>query len=187
MEKHNNLPEHLYSRDQLKRCIKKFNEILKYLKVTWKFDLDDEIVDIKRGIVNENNSVYRDYLDFIHTPVKEYLFDNKIDCDRNFRLWMITNWIHCIKFILKNGKELVIAETQNDNLPEWIHWWWEYANDLKKIKTDWGISYYEIVLNILWEIWVKEHKFFHSPEYLNNLKTVDIAQALTIIQDSDSK
>lgn len=188
MEKYNDWIEHFYSREQLQRYLNKFNDIFEYLKVTWNFDLNDEIVDVKRGIVNENDSIYRDYLDFVHKPVKLALFDNKINRDKDFAFWLLTKWIHCIKFILKSGKELIIAETENKDLPKWVHGWGEYASQLKNIKKmNSDKSYYDMVLSILSEIGVDEHDYFHSPEYLNHLKTVDIAQALTITDGSDGK
>ena len=67
--------DHLYTQEELQRYILQYNEVLKYLKVTWKFDLNDEIVDIKRWLIfDKNKRIYRDYLDCIHKPIKEMLY-----------------------------------------------------------------------------------------------------------------
>jgi len=143
--------EHLYSKSQLNNILKYYNEIFKYLKVTWHFWVDDKIVDIKRWFVfDDSEKLFWDYLDYIHTPIKKALWKE----------W----WLSCVKFILNNWKEVVIVEHNEDHkeIPEGLHNMEEYLSELGKLVWD---KYTTAVLNILGQINVLEYEYFHSKKY----------------------
>jgi hypothetical protein len=160
--------EHLYTDEQLQWYISQYNEVLRFLKVTWKFDLDDEIVDIKRWLIfDRNKRIYRDYLDYIHRPIKEMLW----------KQW----WINCIKFTLKNWKDFVIADVdrKTPKLPEWVHSIEYYVDELKSYSYhDSLLTYRDKVYEVLSKIKMAEYDHFNSKEYLSKKQKADMFSLL---------
>jgi len=141
----------LNNNPKLRRYIWKYNDVFKILKLTWRFWIDDKIVDIKRWLVFEDGDrVFWDYLDSTHIPVEKVFWKN---------------WLNCIKFILNNWKEVTVAELLNSTqkLPDWIHSIESYVKDLDVFWDPYAPnSYKNRVYNILWEIRVAEHEYFSS-------------------------
>lgn len=160
--------DHLYTQEELQRYILQYNEVLKYLKVTWKFDLNDEIVDIKRWLIfDKNKRIYRDYLDCIHKPIKEMLW----------KQW----GINCIKFKLKNWKEFVIADVDKltPKLPVWVHSIEYYLSELQNYPYHDSLSTYrDKVYEVLAIIKMKEYEHFNSQKYLSKKQKADMFSLL---------
>lgn len=155
MQKNAQEMEHMYTDEELKWYISKYNEILRYLSVTWEFDVDDKITNIERWLVKIWWwEVYWDYLDFIHASIKWDLVD----------LEEYDKMLHCIKFTLESWKTFVLSEEDRQNLPSWIHCLGEYIKDLSAAKS-WDKTYLDIVQNILHDIASHECEHFSSPEY----------------------
>lgn len=143
--------EHLYSKPQLDKVLEYYNEILKYLKVTWHFWVEDKIVDIKRWFVFDDSKMsFWDYLDFTHAPVEKSLGKE----------W----WLSCVKFILNNGKEVNVVEHNEGSkeIPEGFYSIDEFLHELEKASLN---DYASAVLNILGQLNVFESEYFNSKGY----------------------
>ena len=158
--------EHLYSQNQLEWFLDEYNEVLKYLKLTWEFWVNDKIVGLKRWLFfSKSDSVFWDYLDAVHKPAKQLLG----------KKW----WLHCIKFVLDNWKEVIIAELEKpgQKLPAWMHSLEEYIWKLKN--TAWE-RYIPDIFKTLWTIKTNEFEYFNSKEYKDKQKKTDMFAILNL-------
>lgn len=129
--------------------------------------MDDKIVDIKRWLVfDDGNSLFWNYLDSTHAPVKKKFWDKGL---------------HCIKFILNSGKEVVVAEVKkpSQELPEWISSVERFIQDLDKFWDPYDSnSYRNRVYNILGEIRATEHEYFSSIDVQEKQRRADLIKLL---------
>ncbi len=160
--------DHLYTTKELDLYLKLYNEVFDYLKLVGNFWLNDKIIDIKRWLIFDDSEQYFwDYLDETHEPVKKMLGE----------YW----WFHCIKFVLNNWSEFILAENPSETLPKWVHSIQEYIWELDKYQSfDTNSTYTTKIFNKLWEIMALEHEYFRSEKYLSRKQKSDMFYVLNL-------
>lgn len=152
---------------KLRWYISKYDTVLGYLKLTWKFGTDDKVVDVKRWLVfHDGDSLFWDYLDATHEPAKKELEKQ---------------WLNCIKLVLNNWKEFVFAEINSlsQKLPNWVHSIEEYTRELDEFGNPYDPnSYSNRLYDVMAEIRVAEHEYFASLDSQEKQRKMDLLKTL---------
>lgn len=162
-----NIDDKLYSLKDLTKIIRKYEELLWFLR--WKLGKDfvnkafgindnDSIVDIKRWLIEGSNRMFWDYLCATHWIMEDEMRDGSLKGKFN-----INDGIGCTKLIFASGKEAIFTRERESLLNEHIKWVISLDKFFYALEKVWWVSEFARISNELYRI---EVKHFRSEAYI---------------------
>ena len=160
-----NINDTLYSGFDLAKIINKYQQLIRFLKLrlgedfvnkTLGTDNDDQIVDIKRWLVEWENRMFWDHLCAAHGVVEDEMKYGNLKWK-----FKINDGVGCTKLIFSSGKEFIFTREKPQKCPTWVISLDKFYDEL--VIFGWVDEF----RNLSNEIYRIEVNHFNSPGYLD--------------------